>query len=154
MPGNRPNQRPLPDLHDRASENKFSERHYESVIYWLPWCPVGVIVRAGLKLSGFDAPYVPSSNPRVSEINSDTGLKSQNREILFRWTDWLKRGKDERVVELSRWYSHLGVLQWWKSTRSSCKNENVCPPFDVIRASTSCLKPDTQCWCGKWRSLY
>ncbi len=90
--------------------------------------PYGNVVRAGLKLSGFDAPSVPSSNPWVSEINSDTGLKSQNREILFRWTDWLKRGKDECVVELSCWYSHLGVLQWWKPTGSSVKTLNVCSP--------------------------
>lgn len=49
---------------------------------------VGVIAGAGPGLSGFEA---PPPIPTVSEINSDAGLKSQNREILFRGTDWLKR---------------------------------------------------------------
>lgn len=35
-------------------------------------------------LSGFEA---PPPIPAVSEINSGAGLKSQNREILFRGTD-------------------------------------------------------------------
>lgn len=37
----------------------FSERHYESVIYWSPWCLVGVIVRAGLEVEWLWCPVRP-----------------------------------------------------------------------------------------------
>lgn len=65
----------------------------------------GVIVGAAPGLSGFEA---PPPIPAVSEINSDAGLKSQNREILFRGTDWLKgrerwvRGGN-RAAEIRAW---------------------------------------------------